>query len=318
MLSPWAIMLFCVLLWSGATVAANDSEHDSAHDDSTSHDHGNTSQAGALNIATDIPPVQSLVLSVVGDLHPVTVLLDGNEQVHHHALKPSDARHVHNADLFIQIGDSLTPWLKEYRKSLPEHVQVLNLNALPQTQTLTLYDEDNNAITDTEDAHSWLNPDNAVVWLDAIRDVLIQQNADNAGIYTANADNAKQQIARVVESIERQLTAVPDHYALVEHDALRYFQTRFGLPPVRPLFSHDDIPPGPAGLRDIRRYVAANKVDCVLIEGLQKEDLLNTVFNGVAYQAVSLDLMGRSLPMNATHYVATIEGVADSVLSCAG
>ncbi len=304
----WARALAALLMLLVATTAAGDNQGHTVTD--------HTGESQRLRVVTDILPVQSLVQSVAGDLHEVSTLIDGDEQAHHHSLKPSSARHVHEADIFIQIGDSLTPWLKEYRKSLPDHVTVISLNALPVTQTLPLFDEDDTAIGGTEDPHSWLNPDNALAWLDVIRDALTEKNHTQAEVYAMNAAAAKTQLQTVINSVETQLASLPEHYALVDHDAMRYFQQRFTLPSAKALFSHDDIAPGPAGLRRIRQHVSDNGINCMLVESPKPETLLDTVFDGRQFQTVPLDLMGRHLPAGSGLYTSLLLGVASSVLSC--
>ena len=57
-----------------------------------------TAQAEPLTVISDIPPVQSLVMQVMGDRGTVEVLLEPNADPHHFQLRPSQSRMIANAD----------------------------------------------------------------------------------------------------------------------------------------------------------------------------------------------------------------------------
>ena len=62
-------------------------------------------------VVTDMPPVQSLVALVMGDLGTPGVLLAQGADPHHYQLRPSQARELQEAQLIFWIGPSMTPWL---------------------------------------------------------------------------------------------------------------------------------------------------------------------------------------------------------------
>lgn len=61
------------------------------------------------NVVTDIAPVQGLAASVMGDLGAPGLLVPQGASPHDHALTPSEARSLQDADLVIWIGSELTP-----------------------------------------------------------------------------------------------------------------------------------------------------------------------------------------------------------------
>ncbi|MGO4851354.1 zinc ABC transporter substrate-binding protein [Phaeovulum sp. W22_SRMD_FR3] len=62
-------------------------------------------------VVTDIPPVQSLVAMVMGDLGTPGVLLPQGGDPHSYQLRPSQARDLSEAGLVVWVGPELTPWL---------------------------------------------------------------------------------------------------------------------------------------------------------------------------------------------------------------
>ncbi len=60
-------------------------------------------------VVTDIAPVQGLVASVMGDLGTPELLVPQGASPHDHALSPSEARNLQDADLVVWIGAELSP-----------------------------------------------------------------------------------------------------------------------------------------------------------------------------------------------------------------
>ena len=61
------------------------------------------------DVVTDIAPVQGLVASVMGDLGAPSLLVPQGASPHDHALTPSEARSLQDADLVVWIGTELSP-----------------------------------------------------------------------------------------------------------------------------------------------------------------------------------------------------------------
>ena len=70
-------------------------------------------RADVPNIVVDIPPVFSLVSSVMQGVGTPKLLLRGNESPHNFALRPSQRRDLGQADIIFWIGEGLTPWLEK-------------------------------------------------------------------------------------------------------------------------------------------------------------------------------------------------------------
>ncbi|MCI5040507.1 MAG: zinc ABC transporter substrate-binding protein [Donghicola eburneus] len=77
-----------------------------------------TANAAPLSVATDIPPVHSLVSMVMGDRGEAVLLMDQGADAHDFQLRPSQARNVANADSVIWMGPELTIWLDDALDSL--------------------------------------------------------------------------------------------------------------------------------------------------------------------------------------------------------
>ncbi|MCA0938798.1 zinc ABC transporter substrate-binding protein [Salipiger pacificus] len=87
-------------------------------------------------VVTDIAPVQGLVASVMGDLGPPEQLIPASASPHSHALKPSEARALQQADLVFWIGEELSPDLARKIDSIAQADTAISLFDLPGTRHL--------------------------------------------------------------------------------------------------------------------------------------------------------------------------------------
>ena len=69
--------------------------------------------AAALNVVTDIPPVQSLAAEVMGATGTPARLLRPGTSPHDLALRPSDAEALQSAEAVFWIGPELSPMLEK-------------------------------------------------------------------------------------------------------------------------------------------------------------------------------------------------------------
>ena len=63
-------------------------------------------------VTVDIPPVYSLVATVMGDVGTPELFIQPGASPHGYSLRPSEASALDSADLVIWVSDSLTPWLE--------------------------------------------------------------------------------------------------------------------------------------------------------------------------------------------------------------
>ena len=99
-----------------------------------------TAWADVPRVVTDIAPVHSLVARVMEGVGAPELLLPAGASPHSYAMRPSDARRLNDAQLFIWVGPVLTPWLEEPLETLAPQAEHISLMAEPGTTLLPLRD----------------------------------------------------------------------------------------------------------------------------------------------------------------------------------
>ncbi|EPX80998.1 zinc ABC transporter substrate-binding protein [Litoreibacter arenae] len=283
--------------------------------------------ADVPRVVTDIAPVHSLVAQVMGELGEPEVLVTASASPHSFALRPSQAGALEQAQAVFWVGESLTPWLEPTLDRLSADAVQVELLHLPETQTLEFRDADGFEAHDHDDdhghdahgdidPHAWLNPDNAMVWLDAVATELSTLDPENAATYDANAQAAKEALAETVAQIETTLAPAKDTAFIVFHDAYHYFEARFGIEAIAAISLGDAATPGPARVERIQETVRQNGVSCAFSEPQFSDGLLATVLDGTDARVAVLDPLGAALPLGPQHYEATLRAMADAIAGC--
>jgi zinc transport system substrate-binding protein len=85
--------------------------------------------ADAPRVAADIPPVHSLVARVMQGVGEPALILPPGASPHVHAMRPSQAGVLADAEVLVWMGEALTPWLRRAVETLsPEAMSVALLS----------------------------------------------------------------------------------------------------------------------------------------------------------------------------------------------
>ncbi|GGG62917.1 zinc transporter [Salipiger pallidus] len=297
----------------------------------------------------DIAPVQSLVAAVMGKLGSPELLIPQGASPHDHAMSPSEARNLQDADLVFWIGPNLAPGLEDKINTIAEGAQQVTLGELDVTSMLPMrkdvifatqsddqHDHDDHDDHDhaeahsdghghghdhehhgTEDPHVWLSPENAIAWLQPIADALTEADPENADTYSQNAEQARADIEDAVANANDSLKVAHGQHYVVFHDAYQYFETTFGLEVLGALRLSDASAPSPAQLDALRDRIEDAEIACAFAEPQFDPRLLETVTEGTGLPVAELDPLGTKLELGAGLYPALVTDLAQRIATCA-
>lgn len=261
-------------------------------------------------VVADIAPVHSLVAAVMEGLGEPALLVAQGASVHHMQLRPSQARRIAEADLVVTIGPALAPWIERPLAGRHEGAAVLTLLEVPGTK---LRNHDGGGL----DPHAWLDPDNALLWTDAIAAELSRLDPENAARYAANAGTARDAIARAEARATALLAGLHDRPIAGWHDAFGYFAARFGLTMAPPIAAGDATAPGARHLSELRRRAEAGGIACLFPEPQEGQALVERLAEGTGTRVGdALDPEGATLEPGPGLYPALIEGLARTIAEC--
>ena len=169
---------------------------------------------------------------------------------------------------------------------------------------------------DGNDPHMWLDPTNALVWLDAIASELGHIDPKNAARYRANAKMAKEEISHEIHHIEDRLKSVKGEPFLVFHDAYQYFENRFGIFAMGSIALSDASKPSAKRLQQLKHHFEEEGIHCVLSEPQYPSELIDSVFGGFEPHIGVVDPIGVDLELGFGLYLQLLENVALGIAQC--
>ena len=303
-------------------------------------------------VVTDIPPVHALVAQVMGDLGQPGLLVDQGGDAHHMSLRPSQARALQQADLVVWLGPEMTPWMVDVLNGAGQGADRLGLLAAAGTHLRHHrapgaagqaghdhdhgdHDEEGHDHADHADhdhadhddghdhagvdAHAWLDPENARLWLGLIADELAARDAENADRYRANAAEAAQRLAALDADLAARLQPVADRAFVTGHDAYGYFTDHYGLAAAGAVAGGDAASPGARALSDLRARLKTGQIVCAFPEAGADARLMATVVEGTATRlGEGLDPEGVMLHPGPDLHLQLLGGLADRLIACLG
>ena len=199
---------------------------------------------GQISIVTTIFPPYDFARAVLGNNANLTMLIPPGSEVHSFDPSPADIIKIQEADVFIYIGGESEAWVDSILDSIDtngkEIIRLMDYIKPLAEETVEgmeegdhHHDGESGDVTDEEaeyDEHIWTSPQNAIIMINAIADVLSETDPKNADVYKENAANYNGSIQKVDDEI-KDIVAKSDYKLLVFGDRFpfRYFTQEFGL-----------------------------------------------------------------------------------------
>jgi zinc transport system substrate-binding protein len=271
----------------------------------------------------------------MGETGSPQLLVQGSLSPHTYALKPSDAVRLNAADVFFRMSDAMEPFTARVVRSLPRRVQVVTLQETPQLTLLerrtgASFEDDghgndhgkgrdghgHNHNHGTVDGHAWLDPMNARLMADRIAEVLGAAAPAEAAAFRANAARLKAELDVLSAELARDLAPVTGRPYIVFHDALQYFELRYGLKTAGSIAVSPEVPPSARRLTALRARISQGGAECVFAEPQFDTRLVTAVVEGTSARIGTIDPEGSRIEPGPDHYFALLRNLARDLKAC--
>ncbi|MFZ3154181.1 zinc ABC transporter substrate-binding protein ZnuA [Pseudomonas sp.] len=296
-----------------------------------------------LRVLTSIKPLQLIAAAVQDGVGQPDVLLPPGASPHHFALRPSDVRHVREADLLYWIGPDLESFLprvlagrdkpsvsvqdlpqmslRHFGDSDAQHAEHQDDHAdhaehAEHAEQVDADQHDHAHRTGSLDAHLWLLPANARVIADKMASDLAQVDPANAARYLANAEAFGQRLDALDQRLKARLSGLAGKPYFVFHEAYDYFEAAYGLKHAGVFSVLGEVQPGAQHVAAMRERLQQAGPTCVFSEPPVRPRLAQTLTAGLPVTLAELDAMGGALPVDAKGYEALLEKLADELAGC--
>jgi zinc transport system substrate-binding protein len=285
-----------------------------------------------IRVVVTSKPVHSLVASVMGTVGaPPSLLVSGTASPHTYAMKPSDAKAVNAAQLFIRVSEDLEPFTTKLVKSLAPSVRIETLAHAPGLKHLERREggafdthgghnghqsKSGRADQSETDPHMWLDPTNADLLALRIAAVLGEADPANLTQYAANAQALVARNAKLASELRQQLAPVAGRQFIVFHDAYQYFEAWSGLSAAGAVTTNPEVQPTGRRLAALRAKIRAANVACVFAEPQFQPKVIAAVTEGLPVRTGVLDPEGTLLEPGAGLYERLMRDLTAELVKC--
>lgn len=192
---------------------------------STVATNANADAEGTLKVLTTFTVLADMAQNIAGDKLVVESITRIGAEIHGYEPTPSDIAKAQDADLILYNGMNLERWFEQFLGNVQDVPSVLLTDGVEPIPIAE------GPYTDKPNPHAWMSPQNALVYVENIRQAFVELDPENVETYNANAKTYSAQIRAIDEQLRNDLQQVPeDQRVLVSCEgAFSYLTRDYGL-----------------------------------------------------------------------------------------
>ncbi|SHM14372.1 metal ABC transporter substrate-binding protein [Phytopseudomonas punonensis] len=217
---------------------------------------------GKLKVVTTFTVLADMARQVAGDTAEVESITKPGAEIHNYQPTPGDILKARDAQLILRNGMNLELWFERFLQRM-QGVPAVTLSDGVEPMGIA-----EGPYSGKPNPHAWMSPDAAMIYIDNIRDALVEHDAANAETYKANAEAYKARIQATIAPIRERLQTIPENrrWLVSSEGAFSYLARDFGLKELYLWPINADQQGTPQQVRKVIDAVRANKIPAVFSE----------------------------------------------------
>ncbi|WP_338545532.1 metal ABC transporter substrate-binding protein [Pseudomonas benzopyrenica] len=224
---------------------------------------GNPVQAAEpFKVVTTFTVIADMARNVAGDAAQVESITKPGAEIHNYQPTPGDLLKARDAQLVLWNGLNLELWFERFfsrMKDVPSAVVSQGVAPIVIAQ---------GPYAGKPNPHAWMSPQAALVYVDNIRDALVQHDPANAETYRRNAEAYKTRITATLDPLRQQLQGIPEQrrWLVSSEGAFSYLARDLGLKELYLWPINADAQGTPQQVRRVIETVRAERIPAVFSE----------------------------------------------------
>jgi manganese transport system substrate-binding protein len=221
-----------------------------------------TDRQGKKVILTTFTVLADMARNVAGDKAIVESITKPGAEIHGYEPTPSDLERGQDADLILDNGLNLERWADRFYNSFRK---VPHITLSKGFQPVNIAED---SYRDKPNPHAWMSPQNALIYVENIRNALVNIDPVNAATYTANAKAYSQQIRSIDERLKVAVATIPidRRYIVSCEGAFSYIARDYGLKEVYLWAVNAEQQATPKQVEKVINTVKTNQIPAVFCE----------------------------------------------------
>ena len=223
----------------------------------------NAAQAAEpFKVVTTFTVIADMARNVAGDAARVESITKPGAEIHNYQPTPGDLLKTRDAQLVLWNGLNLELWFERFfsrMKDVPSAVVSQGVAPIAIAQ---------GPYAGKPNPHAWMSPQAALIYVDNIRDALVQHDPAQAETYRRNAEAYKARITATLEPLRQQLQAIPEQrrWLVSSEGAFSYLARDLGLRELYLWPINADAQGTPQQVRRVIETVRAERIPAVFSE----------------------------------------------------
>ena len=156
-----------------------------------------------LKAITTFTVIADMARNVAGDVAVVESITKAGAEIHGYQPTPRDIIKAQDADLILWNGLNLELWFEQFFTNLK------NIPSVMLTEGIQPMGITEGEYTGKPNPHAWMSPNNALIYIDNIRDAFISSDPKNKVTYARNAEKYKKEIIDTINPLREKIMTVP-------------------------------------------------------------------------------------------------------------
>ncbi|WP_422121040.1 metal ABC transporter substrate-binding protein [Pantoea agglomerans] len=213
-------------------------------------------------VVTTFTVIADMVKNVAGDAAEVTSITKPGAEIHEYQPTPGDIKRAQGAQLIMANGLNLERWFERFYQHLDGVPEVI---VSAGVKPIGIGEGPYNG---KPNPHAWMSPDNALIYVDNIRDALVKYDPAHAETYRQNAAAYKQKITAALDPLRQQIANIPEdkRWMVTSEGAFSYLARDLGMKELYLWPVNADQQGTPQQVRKVIDQVKKNAIPAVFSE----------------------------------------------------
>lgn len=215
-----------------------------------------------FKVVTTFTVIADMVKNVAGDAAEVTSITKPGAEIHEYQPTPGDIKRAQGAQLIMANGLNLERWFERFYQHLDGVPEVI---VSAGVKPIGIGEGPYNG---KPNPHAWMSPDNALIYVDNIRDALVKYDPAHAETYRQNAAAYKQKITAALDPLRQQIADIPEdkRWMVTSEGAFSYLARDLGMKELYLWPVNADQQGTPQQVRKVIDQVKKNAIPAVFSE----------------------------------------------------
>ena len=246
---------------------------------------------GRLRVLTSFYPMYDFACKIGGDSIEVINMVPSGTEPHDWEPSTNDLKSLEKADVFIYNGADMEPWADDLLVSRSDTLRVVEASENIELRTTDGEHEHAHEHEDSDhhhgdfDPHVWLDPENAKVEMETIKDALSASDPANAAVFQANYEKYAAELDALDAEFREKLSSLPNRTIVVAHEAFGYLCDAYGLTQVGIEGLSPDSEPDPGRMAQVIDFVRENNISTIFFEELVSPKVAEAIASETGAQA---------------------------------